>query len=154
VSAKGLGTSGRARTAGPVRWSLARWGLVSLGAWALVGCPGQRRPPPEARAAASPSATPVASAATPTPSLAPTPQTLPEQVAAWTRSAEELLASAETLTPADLPRLEALSDRGGLLGDAVIEAEQDDLYDGLEEVLTRLAELRVRLVEASPKAGR
>jgi hypothetical protein len=64
------------------------------------------------------------------------------------------LAAGDSLTPADLPRLEALSDRGGLLGDAAIEAEQDALYDGLEAVLTRLAELRLRLVEASPKEGR
>ena len=84
----------------------------------------------------------------------PTPQTLPEQVAAWTSAAETLLAQSDALTPADLPRLEALSDRGGLLGEALIEAEQDGLYDRLEEVLTRLGELRARLVEASPKAGR
>jgi len=128
---------------------------VSLAALSALGCPGQRRPPPEARAAASPSsapaASPVASVANTPP---PTPLTLPEQVTVWREAAEKLLAQADALEPADLPRLEALSDRGGLLGDALIEAEQDALYDGLEEVLTRLGELRVRLVEASPKEGR
>lgn len=121
--------------------------LLSL-CFLAVACPGQRRPPPGLRTT-SPTGTPAS--ATPTPSG--TPKSLPEQVENWLRETETLLKSADTLTPADLPRLQAISDRGGLLGEAAIEAERDALYDRLEEPLTQLGELRLRLVEASPKAG-
>ena len=127
---------------------LRAWVSLSLCLLATA-CPGQRRPAPELRSA-SPTRAPSA-LATPTPSG--TPLSVAERVTNWLSQADALLKSAKTLTPKDLPRLQALSDQGGLLGEAALEAGQDALYDRLEQPLTRLGELRARLIEASPKAG-
>lgn len=137
----------------PWAQALAAAGLA-LGVSLSAGCPGQRRPPPgqSAPSSASPRA-----AVSPRASAEPTPQSLSEGLASWTEAVDALLTRSEPLTPKDLPGIQALNERGGLLNEALLSASpserSEEQLEQLENRLLELSVIRAQLVDASAEKG-